>query len=353
MKVFIDLRWTRTEHFDGITRYGASIAGALHKIQPVTILIWKHEQVKMLPKNVPYMIVNHPLSPKEIFLPTKLNKLGADVVFSPIQVMGTWRRKYKLIFTLHDLIYYQHPKPPTWLNPAIRIVWRLFHSVYWPQRFLLNKADYLVTVSEFSKNLIKKHKLTSKPIGVVYNAPADTFIHPKISSKTQKSLVYMGSFMPYKNVELLIKSLELLPGYTLHLLSGIAPEREAELQSLAPKNSNVKFWHGVSDEKYSELLAGAMALVTASKEEGFGLPVIEAMAKGVPVVCSNLEVFREVGGGAALFFDPDSENDFSKAVLKLENKEFRQNQIAAGKKQAKLFSWDLSAKKLLSIMCSL
>lgn len=206
MKVFIDLRWTRTEHFDGITRYGASLAEALNKIQPVTILIWKREQLKMLPKNVPYMIVNNPLSLKEIFLPSRLNKLGADVVFSPIQVMGTWGRKYKLIFTLHDLIYYQHPKPPTWLNPIVRVVWRLFHSVYWPQRFLLNKADYIVTVSEFSKKLIKSHNLTTKPIGVVHNAPAGTFSRAKSAAKPKKSLVYMGSFMPYKNAELLIKS---------------------------------------------------------------------------------------------------------------------------------------------------
>src|SRR5690606_34008332 len=110
----------------------------------------------------------------------------------------------------------------------------------------------------------------------------------------QKSIVYMGSFMPYKNVELLIDAMQQLPEYTLHLLSKISPERQAELNTRGDNGVKIKFWNGVSDADYQKLLSTATALVTASKAEGFGLPITEAMALGVPVVCSDIEIFHEV-----------------------------------------------------------
>src|SRR5690606_18885681 len=124
--------------------------------------------------------------------------------------------------------------------------------------------------------------------------------------KTKKDILYMGSFMPYKNVETLIKGMSELQEYTLHLLSKISPQRKKELQSIAPQKANIIFHNGVSDEEYNELLSSAFALATASTAEGFGLPIIEAMAKGVPVVCADTEIFHEVGGNATLYFPASS-----------------------------------------------
>lgn len=343
MKVFIDARWTRTDHYDGIGRYGAKLIEALHKIQPVTMLIHDTRQLKLLPKNVPYVMVNHPFSPKEITLPFKLNKLGADLVFSPLQYMGIWGRKYKLIFTLQDLIYYRHPKPPTHLPWHVRVVWRLFHLAFWPQRLLLNQADAIATVSHTSKKYIEHHKITKHPVVVVYNAPSK--IDVKLQKPTKK-LVYMGSFMPYKNVETLVASMEFLPDYELCLLSRITPSRERELVTNAPKDARISFYGGVHDDEYSELLGQCHALVTASKEEGFGLPIIEAMQSGVPVICSNIEVFQEVAGNAALFFDPNSPQDFADKVRMLQKQKTRQDLVKKGRVQAKKFTWKKSAQEL-------
>lgn len=343
MKVFVDARWTRTDYHDGISRYGACLIEELHKIQPITVLIHDKDQLNLLPKNIPYKIVNHPISVYELFLPKRLNKLGADVVFSPLQYMGIWGKNYKLILTVHDLIYYRHPKPPTYLPSHVRLVWRLFHIAFWPQRLLLNRADAIVTVSETSKKYIVDNKITKRPVHVVYNAPSRLNIKPQ---KPKKKIVYMGSFMPYKNVEVLIAAMEFLPEYELCLLSRISPAREKELVINAPKDARISFYGGVTDKQYADILGDCHALVTASLEEGFGLPIIEAMQEGVPVICSDIDIFHEVAGDSALYFDPQSPNDFADRVHELEKKKTRDDLIGLEKLQAKKFAWKKSARVL-------
>src|SRR5690606_21693348 len=117
---------------------------------------------------------------------------------------------------------------------------------------------------------------TKRPIVVVPNAARDLselLTSPPRVEGTPKNLVYMGAFIPYKNVECLIRAMEFLPGRTLHLLSRIKPERKAQLRKLIPEGANVVFHGGVSDEEYAELLADNAIMVSASKSEGFGLPL--------------------------------------------------------------------------------
>lgn len=356
-RVFVDARWTRIDTPDGITRYGASLIEALHRLHPVTMLIHDRRQLRFLP-DVPFVLVNSPFSPRELLLSRTLHRLGAEVVFSPMQVIGGFRRRYKLILTLHDLIYYQHPQPPGFLPLPVRIVWRLYHKAYWPQRVLLNRADAIVTVSQTTKALIERHRLTTKSVSVVYNAPsaapepsADTSGDPETSGDSG-DLLYMGAFLPYKNVETLIAGMASLPGYRLHLLSPITAAREAELTALIPPGADVRFWRGIEDAEYQRLLARATALVTASKDEGFGLPIIEAMHASVPVVCSDLSIFHEVTGGHAMFFAPSSGEDFASAVRKLENSSRRADLIELAGKQARTFSWESSAERLLALIRS-
>ncbi|HUC96514.1 MAG TPA: glycosyltransferase family 1 protein [Candidatus Saccharimonadales bacterium] len=350
MNIFYDARWTRFPFHDGISRYGAGIIQGFkdNKI-PVTLLIKDKRQLKMLPSDVPYLLVNDPLSVKELFIAKKLNKLGANAVISPFQIIGTWGRKYKLIVTLHDTIYYLHPQAPTNMALAQRVVWRLFHMAKWPQRFLLNNADKVATVSNYSKSNIQKLNLTDREICVIYNAPSldESQLH-RAKEKT-KDILYMGSFMPYKNVEVLIKGMADLPGFTLHLLSKILDNRRTELSKLIAPGVNVVFHNGVSDDEYIKLLQSAFCSASASKEEGFGLPIIEAQTIGTPVVCSDMTIFHEVAGNGALFFDFNSPEQFAKQVLKLNDLQFEKNLVEKGHKQAEKFTWKQSAKKLYDI----
>ncbi|WP_235883755.1 glycosyltransferase family 4 protein [Saccharopolyspora elongata] len=360
MNVFVDARWTRTDQHDGISRFGASLIEALHHLHPVTMLIHDERQLRLLPSGVPHVKVNSPFSPRELWLSRTLNRLGADVVFSPMQVIGGFRRDYRLVLTLHDLIYYRHPQPPGFLPLPVRIAWRLYHKAFWPQRVMLNRADAVVTVSETTRKLIEEHRLTRRSVTVVHNAPSPSSGNdagngePDADSGAQpggpRELVYMGSFMPYKNVETLIAGMALLPEHRLHLVSRIAAAREAELRAQLPPDADVVFWHGISESDYQALLGRASALVTASRDEGFGLPIIEAMNAGTPVVCSDLEIFHEVTGGHAKFFDPGSSKDFAAAVRAVEDPRTRADLIAAARGQAAKFTWANSAERLLELM---
>lgn len=270
-----------------------------------------------------------------------------------MQTIGTAGRKYKSVLTPQDMIYYRHNKAPGFLPMPVRAGWWLYHQSYIPQRLLLKGADLITTVSRTSALDLKNARMTNLPITVVYNAPQHFSQYAVKHEKIIKNIVFMGSFMPYKNSETLIKGMEWLPGRTLHLLSRIAPQRKAELEKLIPQGASVVFHNGVSDDEYEKLLADNAILATASLDEGYGIPVAEAMAMGVPAVVSDIPVFHEVGANGALYFDPKNPEDFAKKVKQLDDKTFRDNLVTIGKRHIDTFSWDESARVLLAAIKSI
>jgi glycosyltransferase involved in cell wall biosynthesis len=153
--------------------------------------------------------------------------------------------------------------------------------------------------------------------------------------------------MSYKNVETMVAGMSRLPGYTLHLLSRISPQRRAELEGLVPPGASVVFHNGVTDEEYDGLLRRATALVSLSRAEGYGLPLVEAMAVGTPVIASDIPIFREVGADAALYVDPGSPEEFANAVAQLRDDGHWQDMSRRSVARAGEFSWDESARQLV------
>lgn len=362
MKIHFDARFIRPGNQDGISRFSSELARALSKKTELVAIISDLRQLEQLPSGVEFLKLNDPTDfLSELLLARKLNQLGAEVVFSPMQTTGSLGKKFKLVLTLHDLIYYQYRKAPQHLPLLIRIAWRLFHLGYAPQRFLLNRANLVVTVSNTSREQIIGAKLTRRPVKVVYNAAADGSTLEKsdksIEPKTNR-LIYMGSFMPYKNVELLVRALNHLPNYELVLLSRITETRKSELRSLlnsSAGNSSGKliFRNGVSEAEYHLELSQAFALVSASKAEGFGIPVVEAMSRGLPTIVSDLPIFREVGGDASRYFDPDQPTSLVNQIRELEDASNWSKASEQGLKQAAKFSWDRSAQALLDAISEL
>jgi hypothetical protein len=217
MRIIFDCRYTRIGRHDGISRFTAGLVTALAKLHPVTMMINDTRQLELLP-DLPWVKGPSPTAITEPLAALYFNKYKPDVVYSPMQTMGPWGRTFGLVTTVHDLIYYSNRTPPRNLAWPVRIIWRAYHLSWGPQRGLLGRADAHVAVSETTKDLMIRNRLTPHPITVIPNAvdePAATRGAPAHT----RDLVYMGSFMPYKNVELLARAMRLLPGYQLHLLS--------------------------------------------------------------------------------------------------------------------------------------
>ncbi|MBO0608475.1 glycosyltransferase family 4 protein [Myceligenerans salitolerans] len=352
-RVFVDCRYVRLGRHDGISRYTAGVVGELARLMPVELLIHDERQLVHLP-DLPWHRISAPTSWREPFVAWQVRRLRPDVVFSPMQTMGSWGRNYRLVLTLHDLIYYRNPTPPRDLPWPVRLLWRLFHLAWWPQRVLLNRADAVVTVSATTAGLIAEKRLTRRPVTVVPNAAepvpadeADVGREPRTGT-----LVYMGSFMPYKNVETLARAAALLPDHELHLLSRAPAGARERLTGLAG-NGRLVFHDGVSDEEYRRLLRRATALVSASRDEGFGIPLVEAMLLGTPVVVSDIPVFREVAGEAGAFVPPEDAEGFADAVRALEEPGVWEKRSAAAVERASRFGWPRSAETLAALLRSL
>ncbi len=355
MKLFFDARYIRTDFHDGISRFSTELASAVKQQTNVTFVICNVNQLKLLPLGCDYVIIHAPTSILEPFTSLRLNQYQPDAVFSPMQTMGSFGRKFKLILTLHDMIYYRHRTPPHQFNPLLRAGWWLYHATYLPQRLALNSADLVATVSETSRDDILAAKLTERPVIVVPNAPQQLrqYLDGDITTTKPKNLVYMGSFMEYKNVETLIRGMKFLPDFTLQLLSRISPARQAELEKIVPTNAKVTFQNGVSDKQYAEKLADNALLVSASLDEGYGLPIAEASVLGVPAIVSDLPIFHEVAGEGALYFNPTDPADFAKKVqMAAKSNNYAQLSHAAIK-QSQKFSWESSAATLLKAIESL
>jgi glycosyltransferase involved in cell wall biosynthesis len=356
MRIGFDARYIRWDHHDGISRFSAGLAHELALLMvlrtddELVFIISDDRQRALLPPGET-LSVTSPTSWREPWVARHLNTADLDVVFSPMQTMGSRGRSYRLVLTVHDLIYYRHRTPPPHFAWPLRLLWRLYHLSWAPQRWLLNRSDAVVAVSQTTAGLIAAHRLSRRPVFVVPNA-ADRPVGkraPQPFSKRSRRAIYMGSFMPYKNVSTLVKAAELSPDWEFHFLSRIDSKTRRHLEGLAP-HAELIFHNGTPESEYRELLSTSRALVSSSLDEGFGIPLIEAMAEGTPVLVSDIEIFHEVAGDAALFAPATDAHAFASALARLDDGKTWSAHSRKAVIQAKKFSWHASAVRLLDVL---
>lgn len=299
---------------------------------------------------------------EQIFFPRLLNKYKFDLVHFPhFNVPILYRRKFAL--TIHDLILLHFPTiRATRLNPLF--YWLKYLAYKWTIGSAIARAKSIIAVSEFTKNdIIGQYPKAKEKILVTYEASDDlcriSNVQPHLILEKcgiiKPYLLYVGNAYPHKNLEKLIDAFELvLMRYPNMQLALVGKEdffyKRLKQYSVKKNIAGVHFLGFVSDQDLDVLYRFADAYVFPSLYEGFGLPPLEAMAKGAVVVSSDHACMKEVLGDSALFVDARSAESFASGVSKVfEDKALRQDLIQKGYQQIKKYSWEKMALETLEI----
>jgi glycosyltransferase involved in cell wall biosynthesis len=256
----------------------------------------------------------------------------------------------RIVVTLHDLI---------WVDYARQVEPTLVHA-WWRRRLgstairhALDQADHVVCNSEATRRSAERW-IAGERTSVVYHGVAEPFFAaaPGARRKTAPTIVALGVAKPYKNVACLVRALGLIagtrPALQLLLVGGDGGARD--LIARLGLAERVRITGAVDDTELRALIRAAAVFVVPSLVEGFGLPVLEAMALGTPVVVSDTPALREVAGDAALAFDPHQPASLAAALTNvLDNEPLSSRMSAAGRERARNFDWTGTAEQTLAI----
>lgn len=251
------------------------------------------------------------------------------------------RTKSKLITTIHDLTFLKYPQTHTPYSVAA-------HTRHLNQA--KKYADRIIAVSESTKKDLIDYGIPTEKITVIYEAAGSIFrpVDPRdVKAKhglTKPYFLSVGTREPRKNLQRLIEAFSKLPTrsdleVTLVIVGPIGWGESLKIPS------NVRFLGFVPDEDLAGLYSGAKAFVYPTLYEGFGLPVLEALNCGCPVITSNLSSLPEVGGEAAIYVNPLSVAEITQAMAAVR----KLNLSGKSLTQAKKFSWEKTAKATLKV----
>ncbi|MGB5637321.1 MAG: glycosyltransferase family 1 protein, partial [Waterburya sp.] len=281
----------------------------------------------------------------------QLKRQQADLFFSPVYE-GIFFPNVPQILTVHDLIPLKYPE----LSPK----WKYYYRYALP--FLLKQSQHIICVSEYTKqDIVTNYKLNPESIAVVYNGYDRHLFYPQPNPEILRKynldqyLLYVGDMRFYKNLSRCLKAFDNLPlkDYQF-VITGkkddfFYPEIERQVTQLAAKD-RIIFLDYVPTEELPGLYSMAQSLVFASLYEGFGLPVLEAMACGCPVITSNTTSIPEVGGDSVFYVDPCDVDSIAQGMYQILTKvELRESLRQKGIVRSQLFSWDKTTKDVRDI----
>ncbi|MEM6612926.1 MAG: glycosyltransferase family 1 protein [Cyanobacteria bacterium P01_C01_bin.72] len=285
-------------------------------------------------------------------LKQQLQNLQADLFFSPVYE-GMFFPNVPQIVTVHDLIPLKYPE----LSPK----WKYYYRYGLP--FLLKQSQRIICVSEYTKqDLVKTYRLNPDLIDVVYNGYDHNLFYPQPNPKIiqkyslDKYFLYVGDMRFYKNLGRTLEAFERLPQQDCKfVITGkkddfFYPQIARQVAQLKASD-RIIFLDYVPTADLPALYSQAQALVFASLYEGFGLPVLEAMACGCPVITSQATSIPEVGGDSVFYVNPYDVDSIVQGMQQiLSNLELQTSFKHKGLARAKLFSWDKTAQDTCHIL---
>ena len=369
MRIAINTRFGAYEYQEGYGRFSREISYGMAAAYPDDEFFFYYDQ-PLKPNELQFPNVNqivagpparHPLLWKywyDLRVPALLSKNDAAVFFSTDGICSL-NTKVPQVLAIHDLAFLHYPR---FLPKAQQWFYKQFTPGF------IKKARRIITVSSFSRSdLLKQYPFAKDKVEVVYNA-ADSAFHPLTWSEKEackeaftegrEYFLYVGSIHPRKN---LINLLKAFSGFKkrqktnmqLVIAGRMAWQHEDFTQALSTFKfrNDVKLTGYIPQDDLVKLMGSAYALVYPSVWEGFGMPVLEAMQSGVPVLCSGSSALPEIAGDAALYFDPLKPEDIGQQLAHVYKDEHaRSLMIERGLLRAGTFSWSQSCKQVREIL---
>lgn len=283
-------------------------------------------------------------------LSTEMALHRPDLLFVPAHVLPLSHPRRSVV-TVHDLgyLYFPEAHPP-------RQRWYLDRTTRWHTR---TAAQVLADSAATKHDLIERYHAQPDRITVAYpgldpsvKRVTDPHELARVKAKYHIDggyLLYLGTLQPRKNLARLIDAFRQLPTASLQLILAGKHGWYSD-QLLQQADDRVKFIGYVAAADKNALLSGALAFVFPSLYEGFGFPVLEAMACGIPVLCSNTSSLPEVAGEAAIFVNPLEVDDLTRRLQEITtNQDMRKMLIERGAQQAQKFTWPACADIVLKV----
>jgi len=383
MRIGIDIRGLLTGQHSGVEQYTLKVLEQLLRLDQHNTFVLFYVSYRDLDKKLADLIssaswlqqnnveirklkwVNFPLLLHALWKPLdwpKVDKIcgGLGVMWQPSPRILPVSRRCRQVITFHDLVFEIFPQFYTWKSRAWQ--WQMSYP------YLARTADQLIAVSQSTKNDLEKlYHIKPEKIKVIYEGvessyfdPIDDYVVKVLKEKfnvPEKYLYYIGSLEPRKNVIAIVRTLAYLKEQNVNIKLVVSGGKSwlegpifAEIEKLHLAG-HVVFTGSVTEAEKIAWLQGATVFLFPSLYEGFGLPVLEAMAAGCPVVTSNVSSLPEVVGEAAVLVDPNDQNSINIAVANLCSDPNLANRYSEqGRVRAKQFNWEETAKTTLNIL---
>ncbi len=336
-----------TQRMTGTQRFAFEISKALQSVSPDFIIVAPRKADPVLTSGLKIKKwgIGHGILWEQVVLPLFLFIKKKPLILSFGSPGPVFYRKK--ISTVHDMAFMAHPD---WFARTYYLYYRYTLPI------VFNRSQQILTVSAFSKNeIIRYFHVPTEKITVVYNAvPAFFNIQePPARIITEKYFLSVSSRDPRKNPQRILQAF-IQSGCLNEYRLVFAGESNKLYRFRAGQDIDKRSLGYVSDEKLLSLYHHASLFIYLSFYEGFGIPPLEAMAMGCPVILSDIPVFHEIYGDAPCYVDPYNNREIGLAMQKImTDREYRSQIIRKGYDCVERYNWIVSAGKVIDVVISL